>query len=118
DDRAAAVAAHVGARAVDELTAFLSYVVEASATDHAVKTAAQTLGAQPTNKAGEDRATRALAELIQAGQADRTIRSDVTVDDLYLLFTNVPTDREPPARGRWLTLVLRALTTETPATDP
>ena len=113
--RARAVA---GARPVDELTAFLAYVVEASASDHAVKIAAQTLGAQSTNQAGEDRATSALAELIQAAQSDGHIRPDVTVDDLYLLFTSAPTDREPAARARWLTLVLHGLTTHNPPLDP
>ena len=102
------------ARAVDEIAAFLEYVVEASATDRAVKAAAQDLGATPTNKAGEDRATAALAELIQSGQHDGDIYPDVTVEDLYLLFTSAPTDREPTARARWLTLVLRGLTTHTP----
>jgi len=103
-----------GARPVDEIAAFLEYVVEASATDRAVKAAAQDLGATPTNKAGEDRATAALAKLIRAGQDDGYIQPDVTVEDLYLLFTSAPTDREPTARARWLTLVLRGLTTHTP----
>ena len=103
-----------GARPVNEIAGFLEYVVEASATDRAVKAAAQDLGATPTNKAGEDRATAALAELIQAGQDDGDIHPDVTVEDLYLLFTSAPTDREPTARTRWLALVLRGLTTHTP----
>jgi len=111
---AAHARAAAGARPVDELSAFLSYVVEASATDRAVKTAAQTLGAQPTNQAGEDRATSALAELLRAAQTDGSIHPDVTVDDLYLLFTSAPTDRERAARARWLTLVLRGLTTPNP----
>ena len=115
---AARARAAAGARSVDEITAFLAYVVETSATDRAVKTAAQTLGAQPTNQAGEERATSALAELIRAGQADGTIQPDVTVEDLYLLFTSAPTEREPAARARWLTLVLRGLTTEHQAIDP
>ena len=109
--------AAAGARPVDEIASFLAYVVEASATDRAVKAAAQTLGAKPTNQAGERRATSGLAELIRAGQADRTIQPDVTVDDLYLLFTSAPTDRKPAARARWLTLVLRGLTTEVSAID-
>jgi AcrR family transcriptional regulator len=110
--------AAAGARPVDEITALLAYVVEASATDHAVKTAAQTLGAQPTNKAGEQQATSALAELIQASQADGHIHPDITAEDLYLLITSAPTDREPAARDRWLTLALRGLTTHIPANDP
>jgi AcrR family transcriptional regulator len=103
-----------GARPVNEIAAFLEFVVEASATDRAVKAAAQDLGATPTNQGGEDRATTALAELIRAGQDDGDIHPDVTVEDLYLLFTSAPTDREPTARARWLTLVLRGLSTHTP----
>jgi AcrR family transcriptional regulator len=106
--------AATGARPVDEISAFLSYVVEASATDRAVKAAAQALGAEPTNTAGEERATAALAELIRNAQADGDIHHDVTVEDLYLLFTSAPTDRDRDARVRWLTLVLRGLTTHTP----
>ncbi len=106
--------AREGARPVNEIAEFLQYVVEASATDRAVKAAAQDLGAAPTNKAGEDRATAALAELIRAGQDDGDIHPDVTVEDLYLLFTSAPSDREPTVRARWLTLVLRGLTTHPP----
>jgi AcrR family transcriptional regulator len=105
-DRAAA-----DGRAVDELTGFLGYVVEASATDRAVKAAAHALGAQPVNEESEARVTAPLAELVQAAQDDDDIRQDVTVEDLYLLFTSAPTDREPAARSRWLTLVLRGLRT-------
>jgi Bacterial regulatory proteins, tetR family len=54
-DRAAA-----GARPVEQITAFLENVVEASATDRGVKAAANTLGASPANKAGVARATTAL----------------------------------------------------------
>jgi AcrR family transcriptional regulator len=111
-DRAEAANARAatGAQPIDELTEFLGYVVEASATDRAVKAAAQALGAQPTNTAGENRATKALAQLIKAARADGDIYPDVSVDDLYLLFANAPTDREPAARSRWLILALRALT--------
>ena len=102
--------AHAGAPAVDEITTFLAYVIEASAADRALKTAATALGAAPANKAGEPRATSALAALIETAQQKGDIQPDVTVDDLYLLFTSAPTDREPAARTRWLTLVLRGLT--------
>jgi len=112
--QAARARADAGARPVDEITAFLSYLVEASATDRAVKAAAQALGAEPTNKAGEDRATAALGKLIRAAQADGDVHQDVTVDDLYLLFISAPTDREAAARARWLTLVLRGLTIQVP----
>jgi len=106
-----------GSRALDEITAFLGRVVEALATDHAVKAAAHALGADAGEKAEEDRASAALATLIQAGQADGDLHPDVTVHDIYLLFSTAPADRPPAARARWLTLVLPGLTTRVRPTD-
>ncbi|MGY5048402.1 helix-turn-helix domain-containing protein [Streptomyces sp. 900105755] len=117
----AAEAAHerlaTGARAVDEITDFLARVTEATATNHAVKAAARALGADPVDRDAEARAGAALAALIQAGQADGDIHQDVTVDDIYLLFSTAPTSQPPAARARWLTLVLTGLTTHTRTGD-
>ncbi|MEU0693073.1 TetR family transcriptional regulator [Streptomyces niveus] len=99
-------------RALDELTASLGRVVEQSATDRAVKAAAHALGTQPANHADEDRAGRAVAALIRAGQADGDVHPDVTVNDIYLLFSTAPTDQPPAARARWLTLVTPGLTAQ------
>ncbi|MEV6212782.1 TetR family transcriptional regulator [Kitasatospora sp. NPDC051914] len=101
-----------GARAMDELTAFLGRVIEASVTDRAVKAAAQALGAQPGDRADEDRAGAAVAALIRAGQTEGDIHPDVTVGDIYLLFSTAPTDQPPAARARWLTLVAPGLTSQ------
>ncbi|WP_240496228.1 hypothetical protein [Streptomyces torulosus] len=98
---------------MDEISDFLARVTEATATNHAVKAAARSLGADPVDRDAEARAGAALAALIQAGQADGDIRQDVTVDDIYLLFSTAPTDRPPAARARWLSLVLTGLTTHT-----
>ncbi|MEU3341982.1 helix-turn-helix domain-containing protein [Streptomyces sp. NPDC002144] len=106
-----------GARAVDEISDFLARVTEATATNHAVKAAARALGADPVDREAEARAGAALAALIQAGQADGDIHQDVTVDDIYLLFSTAPTDQPPAARARWLTLVLTGLTTHTRTED-
>ncbi|MFF4802227.1 helix-turn-helix domain-containing protein [Streptomyces sp. NPDC001351] len=106
-----------GARAVDEITDFLAVVTEAIAVNHAVKTAARALGADPVDRDAEARAGAALAALIQAGQADGDIHQDVTVDDIYLLFSTAPTDQPSAARTRWLTLVLTGLTTHTRTGD-
>ncbi|MFD5814061.1 TetR/AcrR family transcriptional regulator [Streptomyces sp. NPDC127038] len=113
DDAEAAFArvADGSGRALDELTAFLGRVVEQSVTDRAVKAAAQTLGAEPGNRADEDRAGSAVAGLIRAGQADGDVNADVTVNDIYLLFSSAPTDQPPAARARWLALVTPGLTT-------
>lgn len=105
-----------GARALDELTAFLGRVVEASVADRAIKAAAQALGAEPGDRTDEDRAGAAVTALIHAGQADGDIHPDVTVDDIYLLFSTAPTDQPPEARARWLTLVTTGLTTARGAT--
>ncbi|MDH6565408.1 hypothetical protein M2160_000429 [Streptomyces sp. SAI-117] len=43
----------VGARAPDELTAFLDRVIDASVADRAVKAAAQALGAEPGERTDE-----------------------------------------------------------------
>ncbi len=114
DDAGAALKrATSGARALDELSAFLERVVEASASDHAVKAAAHALGATPGDPDAEHRAGAALADLIHAAQADGDVHPDVTVADLYLLFTTAPTDRPAEDRARWLQLALRAITTRT-----
>ncbi|MCU4749150.1 MULTISPECIES: TetR/AcrR family transcriptional regulator [Streptomyces] len=112
DDAEAAVGrVAAGARAADELTAFLGRVIESSVTDRAVKAAAQSLGAEPGDRADEDRAGRAVAALISAGQRDSEIHPDVTVSDIYLIFSTAPIDQPEPARARWLTLVIPGLTT-------
>ncbi|MEW2615379.1 hypothetical protein AB0937_35395 [Streptomyces sp. NPDC047880] len=74
------------------------------------------MGADPVERDAEARAGTALAALIQAGQADDDVHQDVTVDDIYLLFSTAPTDQPPTARARWLTLVLTGLTTHEPET--
>ncbi|MFD5751023.1 hypothetical protein [Streptomyces sp. NPDC127033] len=69
------------------------------------------MGAEPGDRADEDRAGAAVAALIRAGQADGDIHPDVTVNDIYLLFSTAPTDRPAADRARWLTLVVPGLTT-------
>ena len=112
DAEAARARQAAGTRALDEIAGFLARVVEASAANHAVKAAAQALGAQPGDQAAEERASAAVATLIVAGQADGDILPDVTVEDIYLLLTTAPTDQPPAARARWLALVLPGLTTQ------
>lgn len=111
DAEAVLVRVAAGARAADELTAFLGRVIEQSVTDRAVKAAARTLGAEPGDHADEDRGSNAVAALIRAGQSDGDIHPDVTVSDIYLLFSTAPTDHPPAARARWLALVTPGLTT-------
>jgi len=113
DAEAALERAHSGTPALDELSAFLERVVETAASDRAVKAAAQALGATSDNPGAETRAGAALTDLISIAQADGDIYPDVTVADLYLLFSIAPTARPADERARWLELALRAITTRT-----
>ncbi|MET7338949.1 helix-turn-helix domain-containing protein [Nonomuraea sp. NPDC005650] len=106
-----------GAPALDEINAFLGRVIEASATNHAVKAAAHALGADTGAGADQRRAEAALATLIHQAQADGDVHPDVTVDDIYLLFNTAPTDQPQATRTRWLTLTLPGLTTSARTTD-
>ncbi|MFD7517407.1 TetR/AcrR family transcriptional regulator [Streptomyces niveus] len=118
DDAEAALArVTAGEHPLDELIAFLGRVIEASVTDRAVKAAAHALGTEPANHVDEDRAGRAVAALIRAGQDDGDVHPDVTVDDIYLMFSTAPTDQPPTARARWLTLVTTGLTTQARQAD-
>ncbi|MET8982799.1 helix-turn-helix domain-containing protein [Streptomyces sp. NPDC004539] len=112
DVEAARRRAAEGARALEEITGFLARVVEATATNHAVKAAAGTLGAH-LDPDVELRARTALEELIAVAIADGDVHADVGVDDIYLLISTAPTSQPSAHRSRWLTLVLTGLTTHT-----
>lgn len=99
-----------GARARDELVGFLGRVIEAAATNHAVKAAARGLGADDGDPVAEARASDALARIIAAGQSAGAIRLGVSVQDIYLLVATAPTDQERSSRDRWLDLVVTGLT--------
>jgi AcrR family transcriptional regulator len=104
-----------GAPAVDELTAFMEYVLEASAADQAIKAAANALGADPDASARAEDARADIAGLLQRAQAAGDIQPDIDVEDLYLLFAAAPTGQPAADRARWLALVVRALTAASPA---
>jgi AcrR family transcriptional regulator len=98
-------------RAVDEVVGFLRRVGESSADHVVVKAAARGLGVDPHgDTSAAVRVGAALAELIAQGKASGDIRSEITVDDLYLLMTTAPIDRPAAVRERWLTLVLPGIT--------
>jgi AcrR family transcriptional regulator len=98
-----------GAPPGEELRGFLRRVLEALATNYAVKAVAQALGADGGAEKAEARASTALGALIEAGKVGGDIHPDVSVDDIYLLISTAPTDQPAPARARWLALVLPGL---------
>ncbi|GAA3773699.1 hypothetical protein GCM10022225_71630 [Plantactinospora mayteni] len=89
----------------EEVLAFVGRVLEASAGDQAVKAAARALGAELEYSEDEARATQALARLVEAGSETGLLRSDLTVNDIYLLATTGPVEHPVEVRERWLTLV-------------
>jgi AcrR family transcriptional regulator len=99
-------------RPIDEITTLLGNIFQSSVTDGAIKAAAGALGENhPATIEDEQRSAAALAELLKLGKADDDIHPDVTVDDVYLLFSTAPSDQPRAARCRWITLVLPGLTT-------
>jgi AcrR family transcriptional regulator len=98
-----------GASAFTELTGFLARVVEATANVHAVKAVAESLGADEPDLGGVHRATEALSQIIDAAQARKQIRADLTIEDLYLLMGSAPMEFSTAARQRWLALVTQGL---------
>lgn len=95
-----------GRPAFDELAGLLRDIVQAAATNHAVKVAAGVLNADVDDSEGVQKAHKAFQALIAAAQADRTIKADLTIDDLYLLMSNAPADQPPAVLVRWVDLIL------------
>ncbi|AUS81347.1 TetR/AcrR family transcriptional regulator [Actinoalloteichus sp. AHMU CJ021] len=102
-----------GAPAMEELTGFLTRLMDTVAHNQAVKAAAHALNTDhavhPAMRDLEARVTSALGQLLRAAQAQGELRTDCTVDDLYLVLSTFPTDQAPAARVRWLALVLTGL---------
>lgn len=95
------------------LVTFLVEVIRVSAQNAAAKAAAPALGAAVD--VDETDAAAALGELIELGVEAGTVRTDLTVADVYLLVTSAPLDGTDAARARWMEIVLPCLTTEAAA---
>lgn len=96
-----------GAGALHELEVLLKGVDEIVSRDRAVKAALAGMG---LNGAPEKtrRVTGGLARIVDAGHADGSIRPDVTVEDLMVLFASMPGGELPEAaRDRWRQLAVR-----------
>ena len=95
-----------GGAAFDELAGLLSDIVLATATNHAVKAAADALNADVHDSQDVQRAHSALQTLVAAVQADGSVRTDLTIDDFYLLVSNAPADQTLTDMERWVDLIL------------
>lgn len=102
-----------GTPAAQVIVSFLHDILEATATNQAVKKAARTIGAGGLDETEQARAATALDAPLARGRNEGTVAADLTVADIYLLITTAPTDQPAPARARWLDLALRGLVAST-----
>lgn len=107
-DRAEAAVGRVsqGSPAFSELAGLLGDIVQAAASNHAVKAAAVALNADVDDFRDVQRARDALQLLIAGSQADDALRDDLTISDFYLLVSNAPVDEPPEVLQRWVELTL------------
>lgn len=92
-----------------ELAGLLRDIVLATATNQAVKAAADTLNADVDDSEDIQRAHAALHTLVTAAQDRNDVRDDLTIDDFYLLVSNAPANQEPAALDRWVDLILHGI---------
>jgi AcrR family transcriptional regulator len=107
-DRAEAAVSRVeqGSPAFSELAGLLGDIVQAAASNHAVKAAAVALNADVDDSRDVQRAHNALQLLIAGSQADHAVRDDLSIGDFYLLVSNAPVDEPPEVLQRWVDLTL------------
>jgi AcrR family transcriptional regulator len=107
-DRAEAAVSRVaqGSPAFSELAGLLGDIVQAAASNHAVKAAAVALNADVDDTEDVQRAKSALQLLIAGSQADHAVRDDLSIGDFYLLVSNAPVDEPPEVLQRWVDLTL------------
>ena len=95
-----------GSPALDELSALLTFIVLAAATNQAAKAAAEGLNATVNDSEDVQRAGVAVSALIGLAQLEGAVRGDLSAEDFYLLVSNVPPDQPPAALQRWIDLIL------------
>jgi AcrR family transcriptional regulator len=98
-----------GAPALAEIQGVTTRFVESSADNHAVKAAAQQLGAADYGPL-EQRAFAAVGRLVSLARDAGVLRPDASSEDFTMLLTTAPTDQPPATRARWLTLFLDGMT--------
>ncbi len=95
-----------GSPAFVELAWLLSEIVMATATNQALKAAADTLNADLDDSVDVQRAHVALQTLMVAAKADGDVRDDLAIEDFYLLVSNAPANQTQVALQRWVDLIL------------
>ncbi len=107
-----AAAATAGGRAAcEELSALLRDIVVATATNQAAKAAAGALNATASDSRDMQRAGIALQSIIDQARVEGTVRPDLSIDDFYLLVSNIPAGQPVNVLNRWVDLVLHGIFT-------
>lgn len=105
----AAAAVRDGSPAYTELTALLRDIVIATATNQAAKAAAAALDADEGDASDLQRGRAALQSIINQARVDRTVRSDLSIEDFYLLVSNIPAGQPTDTLDRWIDLFLHGI---------
>jgi AcrR family transcriptional regulator len=113
DVEATVARVEAGAPALAEIQGVTSRFVESSAENHAVKAAAQLLGAADYGPL-EQRAYLAVDRLVALARDAGVLRADASTEDFMMLLTTAPTDQPPATRARWLRLFLDGMTAGAP----
>ena len=105
----AAEAMRNGSPAFVELSALLRDIVIETATNRAAKAAAGALNADGGDSRDMQRAGVALQAIIDQARADRTVIDDLSLDDFYLLVSNIPAGQPTETLDRWIHLLLHGI---------
>lgn len=114
----AAAAMRNGSPAYTELTALLRDIAIATATNQAAKAAAAALDADQGDASDLHRGRAALQSIINQARADRTVRSDLSIEDFYLLVHNIPAGQPTDTLDRWVDLLLHGIAARRADTTP
>ncbi len=112
---AAAAAMRAGSPAFGELIALLRDIVIATATNQAAKAAAGALNAAQDDSRDMQRAGAAFQSIIDEAKSNGTVRQDLTINDFYLLVSNIPAGLPLEVLDRWVDLILHGIATNAAA---
>lgn len=107
---AAAEAMRGGSPAFVELTGLLRDIVIATATNQAAKAAAGALNDEADSREMQ-RAGMALQSIVDQARRDETVRPDLSIDDFYLIVSNIPAGQPVNVLDRWVDLILTGIAT-------
>ncbi len=98
-----------GSPAMEELQRYLRWVVRISSTNHAAKAIAEGLLQPALDGDLEARAAQAITRVMESAVRQGGLRSDISIDDVYLIVGTAPYGQPEATLTRWLDLMLPSL---------